>query len=111
MEINDMAQSAYQNARNHGFWLGAQSNLYAKIALVHSELSEALEVLRDVGRTDVEVWYREEDGKPEGFGMELADAVIRIGDMAAAAGVDLDRCIMEKMQFNTGRPFKHGRNA
>ena len=111
MEISDMAQGAYQNARNHGFWLGSQDNLYAKLALAHSELSEALEVLRDPERTTDEVWYREEDGKPEGFGMELADAVIRIGDLAARAGADLDRCVTEKMQFNMGRPFKHNKGA
>lgn len=110
MHIRDMATDAYRIARHHGFWLGSQDNLYAKIALAHTELSEALEVLR-AGHEPTEVWYREEDGKPEGFGMELADEIIRVGDMAERAGVDLERCVKEKMGFNRGRPFKHGKEA
>ena len=111
MNISEMAQDAYRIARHHGFWLGNQDNLYAKIALAHTELSEAVECLRDQHHGVDEVWYREEDGKPEGFVMELADAVIRIGDMAERAGVDLERGINEKMAFNRGRPFKHAKNA
>ncbi len=47
--------------------------------------------------------------KPEGFPMELADCVIRIGDICGREGIDLQACIEEKMAFNASRPYKHGR--
>jgi hypothetical protein len=53
---------------------------WEKVALIHSELSEALEDLR-VGRIATVV---SESGKPEGAVSELADVVIRIGDFWGA---------------------------
>jgi len=50
-----------------------------------------------------------DEGKPQGFKYELADAVIRIADLAEACGVDLGGAIFEKMQFNCSRPFMHGK--
>lgn len=47
--------------------------------------------------------------KPEGFGVELADAVIRIADLAYLTGVDLGALVLEKMTYNATRPHKHGR--
>jgi len=47
--------------------------------------------------------------KPEGFGIELADAMIRIADLAYLTGIDLEELIREKHQYNATRPYKHGR--
>lgn len=104
------------------------------IALIHSELSEALEEER-AGRPLV--WYHCTEGdpslpcdpadetecfqyghedvcqyrnqKPEGVAVELADAVIRIADLCGHLGIDLDAVIAEKMAYNAGRPYKHGK--
>lgn len=46
--------------------------------------------------------------KPEGFGIELADAVIRIGDLAARMGIDLSAAIVLKHEYNKTRPHRHG---
>jgi hypothetical protein len=46
--------------------------------------------------------------KPEGFGVELADAVIRCFDLAEAMKIDLPALIELKHQYNKSRPFKHG---
>jgi NTP pyrophosphatase (non-canonical NTP hydrolase) len=87
----------------------------AKLALIHSEVSEALEVARDPkARLNVQ-W---EEGrvtgpdspmpKPEGFGVELADVVIRVFDLAGALGIDIAKCIETKHTFNATRPQRHG---
>lgn len=76
-----------------------------KLALIDSEVAEALEEHRAHG---FEASVRE-DGKPEGWGSELADIFIRLGDLAVATGVNLEQEIVNKMAFNNTRPIKHGK--
>lgn len=47
--------------------------------------------------------------KPEGFGIELADALIRIADLAERHGIDLEAMIALKSAYNETRPYMHGR--
>jgi hypothetical protein len=42
--------------------------------------------------------------------VELADAIIRIGDLAGALGLDLGGAIAEKMAFNAVRPDHKAEN-
>lgn len=83
---------------------GVDTNaVLAKIALVHTELSEAVEEAR-LGKY---VEY-EKDGKPEGVVVELADAVIRIFHLAGLLGLDLENAVLNKMQYNETREYRHG---
>jgi NTP pyrophosphatase (non-canonical NTP hydrolase) len=68
-----------------------------KLALVHSEVSEAMEAHRK-SLMDDKLPHR------KGIEVELADAVIRIADLAGALGLDLGAAIAEKMAFNEVRP-------
>ena len=79
----------------------------AKIALCHSELSEALECLR-TGDTEPRVT---DSGKPEGLPSELADVVIRVLDLAGWLGIDLGEAIRAKHAYNATRPYRHGGKA
>ena len=129
MNINDLIAEAHANAVAHGFW--EENRPFAEqIALMHSELSEALEEFRD-GKGLNETYYScttEGPGrrqnclypgrpcpaecpnqKPEGIPIELADAIIRICDACGQYGIDLDRAIRLKMEYNKTRPYKHGK--
>lgn len=118
MTITEMAQKAYANSFAHGFYDGPPMNVAEKLALIHSEVSEALEEVReaqaDSNHTLVEVLSRPhhaQGGKPVGFLSELADVLIRVGDLAGALGASemLEQVTLEKMKFNESRPYKHGK--
>lgn len=103
MTINELVSRAHENAVRHGFW-DKPPEFGTAIALIHSELSEALEEHRE-GKNA----YYVEIGKPEGYAVELADAVIRIADLCGALGIDLEEAIAKKMKYNESRPYRHGK--
>lgn len=67
-----------------------------KLALIHSEVSEALEGHRK-GLMDDKLPHRPM------VEVELADAIIRIADLAGALQLDLAGAIVEKLAYNTTR--------
>jgi len=88
------------NSAEHGFW-EKERNKPEMIALMHSELSEALEALR---KPDTESVI---DEGP--VAEELADCVIRIMDYCEGFGIDLGHAIWEKYWYNRKRDYKHGK--
>jgi hypothetical protein len=46
--------------------------------------------------------------KPEGFGIEVGDTIIRLLDTAGALGIDIAECMRLKMAYNETRPARHG---
>ena len=106
--INDLVKRAYENSKNHGFW-EEEKNFGEVIALMHSELSEAFEEYRN-GKKINETYY-EQGEKPCGIPSELADVVIRVFDFCGGNDIDLEKIILEKMQYNETRPYKHGKNV
>lgn len=75
-----------------------------KLALIHSEVSEALEELR-AGNM---ITKCDDNGKPVGFPSELADIVIRVMTLAELHEIDLEAEIELKHAYNKTRPAKHG---
>lgn len=102
-------------ARAKGFY-DRPHNLVEHLALMHSEISEALEELRKppqpgLSITTQHVYFElDEQGreKPEGFVVELADAIIRILDTLTYVGADIDAIVQLKVDYNEGREFMHG---
>ena len=102
--INEFSDEVHQNAVKHGWWTMAPS-FPEVIALCHSELSEALEEYRKDGGMRM-MYY--EDGVPHGIAFELADVILRILDYCGHMGIDIEKCLEEKNNFNRNRPYRHG---
>jgi NTP pyrophosphatase (non-canonical NTP hydrolase) len=94
--INILCKEAYMTAKSKG-WHDEPSEMGTMLALIHSEVSEALEADRK--------------GNPEHFAEELADVCIRIFDLCGLKNIDLESAISKKMEFNKTRTYKHGGKA
>lgn len=92
--VNCVANAIHNSAKDKGFW-DATRPIPEMLCLIHSEISEALEADRD--------------GDGEMLAEELADAVIRIFDMACGLGINIGEEIAKKHQKNLDRPRLHGR--
>lgn len=77
--------------------LKSKRNVGEMLCLVHSEISEAMEGHRK-NLTDDKLPHRKM------IEVELADAMIRILDLAGGLDLDLAGALAEKLAFNTQRP-------
>ncbi len=95
MSIKDYIKKCHKTAKEKGWW-DSDRNEGEIIALMHSELSEALEAMRN---------HLGKDAVAE----ELADCCIRIFDYCGAREINLEEALLKKMSYNKTRPFRHGK--
>lgn len=120
MTIHNLVKLAHHAAEEKGFWDGGVHNISEKLMLIVSELGEAQEALRKdrhacpdeialvEGAEDTFVGDFQTIVK-DTFEDELADAVIRIADLAGYLGIDLEKHVELKLRYNKTRPHKHGK--
>jgi NTP pyrophosphatase (non-canonical NTP hydrolase) len=106
--LNDYASECHE--ANSKWWHDKDGNRLERnkgelLCLIHSEVSEAMEGERKSLQDDKLPHRKMAE-------VELADALIRIFDYAAAFGYDLEGAYQEKMAFNAAREdHKHESRA
>ena len=108
MDIKELQIASHAIAVSKGWW-DEDRNIGELLALVHSEVSEALEEWRD-NHPVTEIRWEGSDQfyKPIGFAMQLADVLIRVADLAVSDGIDLNEALKVKSAYNATRPWRHG---
>ena len=103
-DVGNLVDACHGAAVRSGWWTDINTgestlgkrNMGEMLCLVHSEISEAMEAHRK-GLMDDKLPTR------SGLEVELADAIIRITDLAGAYKLDLGGAIVEKLRYNAQR--------
>ena len=99
--LNECAKDCHEAAVKGGWWHYSEGkkkdrNVGELLCLIHSEISEAMEGARK-GLMDTHLKHKSM------MEVELADAIIRIFDLAESKNFNLGQTIYEKLEYNRSR--------
>lgn len=116
--MNALASSIFEINKEKGFW-DKERNIGEMLMLVTSELGEAMEAHRKGKFANWEYFEKDKTNISENsafqnhikdsFEDEIADAVIRLLDMSAGLGINLEKQIEAKINYNKTREKLHGK--
>lgn len=104
MTILEMQYESWKGAAEKGFHTSLDNfpereQTLIRLALIHTEVSEATQEAKRHGITS---------SSADRIAEELADVLIRVGDLAGCLKVDLEEAVVGKLKKNSLRPFKFG---
>ena len=101
MSLNQLGEEILEINKTNGWdvttpedWAENPNKLGTKLMLVVTETAEAMEAIRN------DDFYNFEE--------ECADQLIRILDLTAGMGIDMDTIVREKLEKNKTRGCRHG---
>src|SRR5689334_11492270 len=96
LTLKEITELIMKQAKEKGFGTKPDEiSVAEKIALIHSEVSEAFEAYR----------HKDMDGK-DGFKQELGDIVSRVLHLAGIMEIDIQEQILKKIENNKDRKWK-----
>lgn len=131
--FNETAKNINEGNRKRGFWEAFDKYKGEKelknafisqfIMLVNTELSEAVEALREdnivqpFDRMQLNEMLAAKQSFKTSFKLtikdkfedEIADAIIRLLDLAGGLNIDIGYFIAQKLKYNSTREYKHGK--
>lgn len=129
LDLDQFMKEVHGVAKDHGWWDFPYKSPLECMALMVSELAEAMEETRHQNSRppiyqvqegifitpssndphNPQRLYWDSSFKPEGEAVELADCIIRILDYCAFHELPIVEALQLKNEYNKSRPYKHGK--
>ena len=125
-EAKEKTSATYDIGRKILTRLGCNTlgvDVMSKLALITSEVAEAIECFRESSKTSLDLLYwtdtnglkqtmtledAQKGRKPEGFASELVDIIIRVLHLGKSLRLDIGFAYLCKTEYNKTRGYKHG---